>query len=485
MKKILALTMAACCCIGITVAQKKSGIPTATVTVKQLAEKADTIGYVDTATNQVVDVLADKKGQFTMHIPTAVPTSVMLWAQPPVLWRTELYLEAGDAVNIATDYKNNTSFSGKGSIKQKLIYEDKKRYADLYDHIDWDKVSPDEVLEEYLKAGQQSIASLKANRLQVSQAFYDEQMVTFKYENLDYCTNVPIYMRWYSKAKRSNVIPAKYWDLEKEVELNDKLLSNTAYKKYMFVAYVDYMRRKSFMERGMRDTIYKGELGIEKAYASIASTYRGKVRSAAIRERFSMSFASVKDVSVLKPLIDDYVKNYAVPEDVQPTLAKYNEYTRTNVGQIPPYFVLKGLDGKEVALKDFAGKVVYMDFWASWCGPCRSQMKEGSPVLHEKFKDNSDVVFLYVSIDEKADAWKAAIAQDKIEGVHVLSPRGSENEVGKAFNIRGIPHYILIGRDGKIFDNNAPRPTEQKAAEKINEALGQDREISLTGGSVK
>ncbi|MNY65901.1 hypothetical protein D3C86_2032510 [compost metagenome] len=98
-------------------------------------------------------------------------------------------------------------------------------------------------------------------------------------------------------------------------------------------------------------------------------------------------------------------------------------------------------------------------------------MKNGSPKLHEKFKDNKDVVFLYVSIDDRADLWKKAIAEDKIEGVHVLSAGGFKSPVGQAFNINGVPHYIIIGKDGKIFDNNAPRPSQDITADKIRAAL--------------
>lgn len=474
MIKKLALTITAVCSICIAAAQKKNGQAAATITVKQLTAKADSIAYVDTASNRLVEVYADKNGRFNMQFRQAFPKSVMLWAAPPYRWAFELYVEAGDAITIETNYNDSTFFSGKGGLKQEIIYQNRQRYPDLDSRVDWDKVTPDELFDQYYKVYEQSIALLKANQQKVSPAFYNEQLINLKYRNLEARVMIPVYLKWNSKADRSDRIPARYWGIEKEVELDDKLLSNDTYTKFMCTTYVDFLRRQSFMDRGMRDTIYTGELGMEKSYALIASTYRGKLRSKALSVMFTRSLGSLKDVEAVKPLLDDYIKKYAAPEDMELVLKSYNDYAKTNVGQIPPYFELKGLDGKPVALKDFAGKVVYMDFWASWCAPCRAEMKKGSPVLHEKFKDNKDVVFLYVSIDEKADAWKAAITQDKIEGVHVLSPRGSENEVARAFNITGIPHYILIGRDGKIYDNNAPRPSEQKAYEKISEALKSD-----------
>ena len=102
-------------------------------------------------------------------------------------------------------------------------------------------------------------------------------------------------------------------------------------------------------------------------------------------------------------------------------------------------------------------------------------MKNGSPKLHAKFKDNKDVVFLYISVDSKIDAWKKAIADDKIEGIHLLSQAksGSDSPIAKAFNVSGIPHYAIIGRNGRIFDNDAPRPSQDITVTRIKEALNQ------------
>lgn len=105
----------------------------------------------------------------------------------------------------------------------------------------------------------------------------------------------------------------------------------------------------------------------------------------------------------------------------------------------------------------YANKVIYIDFWATWCSPCLAEIPN-SKLLQQEYKDK-DIVFLFLANRSSEDAWKATIANKELTGEHILLTNDQYNILAAKFNITGIPHYVLIDKQGNIISKNAPRPS--------------------------
>lgn len=134
------------------------------------------------------------------------------------------------------------------------------------------------------------------------------------------------------------------------------------------------------------------------------------------------------------------------------------------VGGTAPDFTQNSPEGEPIKLSNFRGKVVLVDFWASWCGPCR---KENPNVvrLYNKYKEKGFEI-LGVSLDRDKARWLQAIEKDKLEWAQVSDLKGWKNEVARSYGVTSIPHTILLDAEGKILARNLRgQNLEQKLSE--------------------
>ena len=135
-------------------------------------------------------------------------------------------------------------------------------------------------------------------------------------------------------------------------------------------------------------------------------------------------------------------------------------------GDQAPTFKYLDINGKEVSLSDLKGKYVYIDVWATWCGPCQYELphlKELEKKMHGK-----KIVFVSISCDKDKAAWEKMVKQQGLGGVQLHN--GGDREFMTAFGIRGIPRFILLDKEGKIVNPNMTRPSNPET-EKTLKAL--------------
>jgi len=129
----------------------------------------------------------------------------------------------------------------------------------------------------------------------------------------------------------------------------------------------------------------------------------------------------------------------------------YTQYAQMKNGEIfAPNFALLDVNGKAVKLTDFRGDLVLIDFWASWCGPCR-QESPNMVKLYNKYK-NKNFTILSVSLDNDPAKWKEAIQRDGlIWSTHVSDLRGWESGMPRLYGFDGIPFTVLVNPEGKLI----------------------------------
>lgn len=250
-------------------------------------------------------------------------------------------------------------------------------------------------------------------------------------------------------------------ELIQKLRSRDRLLSDSLNRTYEILRAEDPENKDSL---GMiLQQVYTNEMEM------YASDFIRKNMSSLVSLSATKFINQQAELSLMNSLRDSLVKSYPDNRYVQDYVTLMKELNELPPGSICPDIKMKTPDGKTLSLSSLKGKVVLIDFWASWCAPCR---RENPHIveIYKKYKIKGLEIF-GVSLDENEAAWKNAIDKDGLIWPQVSDLKKWESQVVKDFHIEAIPYSILIDREGKIIAKGL-RSNELEF--RIMEALGKN-----------
>ncbi|MDO5979512.1 TlpA family protein disulfide reductase [Flavivirga spongiicola] len=279
-------------------------------------------------------------------------------------------------------------------------------------------------------------------------------------------------------AKEKREIEYLYLDFVQKYVGNHIMTDNNSYKPSQNILNELKMLSLENEEDFLKSKQYRGLL---KVYMTVKSIEIAKannisrefayleaakdIKNSAIRN--GLIFGSVKMAMGKVEDMDAYFQKYVIVAADSTYASRmtevYQNLQSTAKGNPSPKFVnYRNYNGGTTSLEDFKGKYVFIDVWATWCGPCMRQMPYLKKI--EKKYHNKNILFVSISADKERDykKWRELVAKENLTGIQLIADNAFESSFINKYNISSIPRFILLDPSGNIIDNDAPDPSDPK-----------------------
>lgn len=370
-----------------------------------------------------------------------------------------VYLQKGDEMNISFDAHDfDNTFAVKGGNEKAVDYLNKIQLTAL----------PNEAYaqpwSEFKAAVDKKMASmkrlLKARKFAADDKFLkmEEGRITYFYANMMLMYPVS---HTYLTQDTTMVLGKEYYDaIRQYVKEDEDLADIDEYRNFMIeTAHI-------FDEAGKDIRQYYPKVLAEMSYIG-ENIQSDKVRESLIH---FLAFTyvegnGVENITDLQNLYYTYVTSPRLNAIFKQACAKWD---KAAVGGPSPMFKGVDVNGKEMTLRDFRGKYVYIDMWATWCGPCQKELPFLKK-LEEKYKGRN-IVFVGLSIDQDKAKWTDRVKSGALSGTQLYIGKGTKFQ--SDYRISGIPRFILLDPNGRIVNPDMTRPSSEDTEMILNSQPG-------------
>ena len=255
--------------------------------------------------------------------------------------------------------------------------------------------------------------------------------------------------------------PDAYFNKLAEVFTEDEdMLGMSVYQEYMkkMVSYITINNMPEF-----DDFLY-----IKEQLNYVCQHFKNPVVAEFMVDYIISEYITREGIGKLEELAPIYKAKVNTPKKIAAFNELCDKWHKIAPGQPSPSFTYKDINGKEVHLSDFVGKYVYIDNWATWCGPCRREQPMLKK-LEERFA-GKNICFVSVSCDQDKSAWEEVVKEEKLEGIQLYA--GAFDPFMDAYMITAIPHFILIDREGKVINAKMSRPSDPETVKFLDALEG-------------
>lgn len=370
--------------------------------------------------------------------------------------RTYLYLENGKDISInydTNDHKNTLNFSGTGSAINKYIVQKAKRTKEIIpDNNAILKLEPEKAKSKY-KEVKAELTNRISNHVEISEDFKTKELRNINYW---YLNNIKKYENNYKHRNKGNDLKISP---DFSIELDSIDYDNE--EDYFFSGIYNSLVQNHYIKKS-RESAKLDSINESIAYLK----YVGTSKNEKMRNDLLFNFSKNRIVYLKGETTSEFYKTFmklSTNTEHKDTLTKrYSKLMKLAAGQPSPKFVdYENYAGGKTSLNDLKGKYVYIDIWATWCGPCKRLMPNLQEIEKEYHGKNIEFVSISVDQDSDHDKWKKMVQEKELGGIQLFADKSFDSEFVKEYVVRGIPRFILIDPQGNIVDSQAPIPTDK------------------------
>jgi thiol-disulfide isomerase/thioredoxin len=364
-----------------------------------------------------------------------------------------IFLSPAKDLQITTDAKHfidSMRYEGKATAANNFLLEKSRRNK---------KLNPDEIYAmDEAKFIQKMTEIKEVSVKKLAEATdLDEEFVTLEKKNLKFVHLLNISRYPYFAVnyyERKDYKPSEdYKAIFKDIDYDNEENFNT-YKVYRDLATSHYAEK------------IDPENDIEGAMEIVKNLKSKSLKENIIEELAYLVSPSFNNSEYLYKSLTEI----STDENLKKELTKkYTTMQNLVAGKDSPAFDYENHKGGTTSLADLAGKYVYIDVWATWCGPCIAEIPSLKKV--EKQYHDKNIAFVSISIDELKDhdKWKKMVTEKELGGIQLMADNAWKSKFVADYAIEGIPRFILIDPNGKITNADAPRPSDPKLIELFDE----------------